>query len=112
MIGGGGTVWNNANSYLGVGDSATAEAAAQTGLQAATNKLYKAMEASFPSRADRVMTWKAIFGTSDANYAWEEFSLSNSSGGDSGTNLNRKVSSKGTKVSGETWTLYFTLTVA
>lgn len=112
LIGGAGTAWDNSNSYLGVGDSNTAAAESQTGLLAATNKLYKAMEATFPSTAARVTTWKAIFGTSDANWAWEEFSLSNGSGGDSATNMNRKVSSKGTKTSGETWTLYFKLTVA
>jgi len=34
-----------ANSYLGVGDSAVAASATQTGLQAAVNKFYKGMEA-------------------------------------------------------------------
>jgi hypothetical protein len=44
-----GTGWNNANAFLGVGDSSTAEAATQTELQAATNRFYKAMNATFPS---------------------------------------------------------------
>lgn len=50
LIGAGGTAYNNANSYIGAGDTNTAESAAQTGLQAPTNKLYKAMEATYPSR--------------------------------------------------------------
>jgi hypothetical protein len=41
-----GTGWNNANAFLGVGDSSTAEAATQTELQAATNRFYKAMNAT------------------------------------------------------------------
>src|SRR3954462_337020 len=32
--------WGNTNAFLGVGDSATAEAATQTELQAATNRFY------------------------------------------------------------------------
>src|SRR3972149_69403 len=43
LIGAAETAFNNANSYLGVGDSSTAASAGQTGLQASTNKLYKAM---------------------------------------------------------------------
>src|SRR3990172_13010992 len=38
LIGGTETAFNNANSYIGVGDSSTAESAAHTGLQASTNK--------------------------------------------------------------------------
>ena len=54
----GADAYNNANARLGVGDSDTAEAATQTDLQAATNKVYGAMEASFPTygtsqKADR-----------------------------------------------------------
>ena len=40
------TKWDNSNARLGVGDSNTAENATQTGLQAATNKTYKAMDTS------------------------------------------------------------------
>ena len=38
LIGGTITAYSNANAYLGVGDSSTAEGASQTDLQAATNK--------------------------------------------------------------------------
>ena len=109
LIGGAGTAYSNANAYLGVGDSNTAEAASQTGLQAASNKTYKAMEASYPSTASQTTTWRAVFGSTDANYAWEEFTLVNAST-DTGDNLNRKVSSQGTKASGQTWTLDLAIT--
>jgi len=111
LIGAGGTAYNNANSYIGVGDSSTAESASQTALQAASNKTYKAMEATYPSRASQTVTWRSVFGSSDANYAWNEFTIVNAST-DTGTNLNRKVSSQGTKASGQTWTVDVSITIS
>ena len=102
--------WDNTNAYLGVGDSSTAEADTQTGLQAATNKLYKAMDATYPQKATQIAEWRSTFGSADANWAWEEYSVSNTSGGDSGKNLNRKIGAKGTKVAGESWTLSLKIT--
>ena len=110
IIGGGGTAFNNANSYLGVGDSSTAAAAAQTGLQAATNKLYKAMEATYPQIADQTVTFRSVFGSSEGNFAWEEFTVANGNS-DASENLNRKVSSQGTKSSGQIWTLDLQITL-
>lgn len=46
------TYFSNAQAALGVGDSTTAEAATQTDLQAATNKLRVAMDASYPLHTD------------------------------------------------------------
>lgn len=111
LIGAGGTAYNNANSYIGVGDSSTAESASQTGLQAASNKTYKAMQATYPSRASQTVTWRSVFASADANYAWNEFTIVNASS-DTGTNLNRKVSSQGTKASGQTWTVDVTVTIS
>ena len=111
LIGAGGTAFNNANSYIGVGDSTTAASAAQTGLQASSNKDYQAMESSFPSRSSQTVTWKAVWGSSEGNFAWNEWSIANGNS-DSGTNLNRKVASLGTKSSGSEWTLTVTITGA
>ena len=111
LIGAGGTAYNNANSYIGVGDSSTAEAASQTGLQAASNKTYKAMQATYPSRAAQTVTWRSVFASADANYAWNEFTIVNASS-DTGTNLNRKVSAQGTKASGQTWTVDVSITIS
>lgn len=109
LIGGGGTAFNNASAYIGVGDSSTAAAATQTGLQAAVNKLYKAMEATYPQIASQTVTWRSVFGSADANFAWEEFTVANGSS-DASENLNRKVSSQGTKASGQVWTLDLAVT--
>lgn len=103
------TAFNAANAYLGVGDSATAFAATQTDLQASTNKLRKAMESAYPSRVGNALTFRALFGTSVGNFAWNEWGVFN--GAAAGTMLNRKVESLGTKTSAQSWQFTVTLTV-
>jgi hypothetical protein len=104
------TAYSNANAQIGVGDSSAAEGATQTDLQAASNKTWKAMESGYPSRASQTVTFRSVFGSSDANYAWAEFSVRN--GGTADKNLNRKVSSQGTKASGQTWTVDVAVTIS
>lgn len=104
------TFFSNANAHLGVGDSNTAFSASQTDLQAATNKLRKAMESTYPTLATNVITLRSLFGTSDANFAWEEWAVFNASS--SGTMLSRKVESLGTKTSAQSWQLTADVTVA
>lgn len=103
------TAFNAANSYIGVGDSSTAFAATQADLVASTNKLRKAMESAYPTRATNVLTFRSLFGTAEANYAWNEWGVFNAAA--SGTLLNRKVESLGTKTSAQSWQLTVTLTV-
>lgn len=105
------TAFSNANAYLGVGDSSAAEAAGHTGLQATTNKLYKAMSASYPQVAAQTITWRAVFTGAEANFAWNEFTVANGNS-DASANLNRKVSAQGTKASGQTWTLDLAITLS
>lgn len=103
LVGAGGTVYNNANARIGVGDSNTAAAASQIDLQAASNKLRKAMDATFPSRAAQTLSFKSSFTGAEANYAWQEWGVFNSATANVGM-LNRKVEALGTKTTG-TWTL-------
>jgi hypothetical protein len=103
------TFYTNAAAYLGAGDSTTAFSAAHTDLQASTNKFRQAMEASYPTLATNVLTFRSLFGTSVANYAWEEWALFNASS--SGTMLCRKVESLGTKTSAQSWQLTADITV-
>lgn len=107
LIGAGGTVFSNANAYLGVGDSSTAASASQTDLQASTNKLRVAMDSTYPSLASHVMSFRSSFTSGQANFAWNEWIIANAASG--ATVLNRKVESLGTKATG-TWTLTVTLT--
>lgn len=109
LTGGAETAFSNANSYLGVGDSSTAADPAQTGLQAATNKLYKAMEATYPQISAQKTTWRSVFGVGEANFAWNEFTVA-SGNSDAADNLNRKVSAQGTKIAGQVWTLDLEIT--
>jgi hypothetical protein len=111
VCGAGGNAWNNANSYIGVGDSSTAAAATQTGLQAAANKLNKAMDATYPlAAAAQAEVWRSTFGTADANWAWNEITVSNAN--DFTHALNRLVQTMGTKVSGATWIATLTITLS
>lgn len=103
------TAFDNSNAYIGVGDSSTAFAAGQTDLQAATNKLRKAMEATYPQRATNVLTFRSLFATGDANFAWNEWGVFNAAS--AGVMLNRKVESLGTKTSAQSWQMTVTVTI-
>lgn len=108
LTGGVAAAYSNTNAYLGVGESTTAEAASQTGLSGAT-LTYKAMEATYPQISGQTVTWRSVFGSAEANNAWQEFTVVNAST-DTGDNLNRKVSDQGTKAAGQTWTLDLAIT--
>ena len=99
----------NANARIGVGDSSAAFTASQTDLQASTNKLRKAMEAAYPTRAGNTLTFRSIFGTSVGNFAWNEWGVFNAASG--GTMLNRLVASLATKTSAQSWQVTVTVTV-
>lgn len=108
VCGGTFTAFNSTNARIGVGDSDTAASATQTDLQG-TNKTYKGMDSGYPSYgSDQKVVFKATFGSDDANYAWKEFVIKNNS---SGICIDRKVSSQGTKASGQTWVPTITLTI-
>lgn len=111
LLGGGSaTAYDNTNARLGVGDSNAAESATQTGLQAATDKAWVAMEGGYPTYGtSQQIVWRSSFGGAMANFAWEEFTVVNAAD-DTGDNLLRKTSSEGTKTSGQTWVLTLTVT--
>lgn len=109
LIGAAGTVFDNANAYIGVGDSNTAAAIGQTDLQAAANKFREPMDATYPQRSTNTCIFRSSFEDADANFAWAEWAIFNASS--AGVMLNRKVESFGTKASG-TWTLTLTLSLA
>lgn len=104
------TPFDNSNAYLGAGDSSDAFDAADTDLQASSNKVRKPMEVGYPQRSGNVLTFRSLFGTGDANFAWNEWGIFN--GASAGTMLNRKVESLGTKTSAQSWQLTTEVTVA
>lgn len=100
--------------YAGAGGSGAGSwldkaVATQTGLQATTNKLYKAMDATYPQIAGQVTTWQASFGDGEAVFAWREGTVANGNS-DAADNLNRKVMSLGTKGATGTWVLQLQIT--
>lgn len=103
------TEFDNANAHLGAGDSSTAFDKSQTDLQAASNKLRKGMDATYPQRAVNVMTFRATYGTSEANFSWNEWGLFNALA--AGVMFSRKVESLGTKTSAQTWQFEATITL-
>jgi hypothetical protein len=110
LIGAGGTAFNNANAYLGIGDSTTAAAIGQTDLQAASNKVRQAMDSTYPQVSGNVVTFRATFGTGAGNFSIQEQATFNASS--AGTMLNRKVSDLGTKTSASTLQLTMTITIS
>jgi hypothetical protein len=104
VSGGSATAYSNANARLGVGDDDTAAQATDTDLLGA-NTAWKGMEAGYPvvsALADRKITFRSIFGSSEGNFAWLEWGVDN--GASAHKLLNRKVESLGTKSSGS-WQL-------
>lgn len=112
------TYFNNTQAAIGVGDSTTAAAATQTDLQASTNKLRKAMDATYPSHTDGTssgsasIVFRSTFGSAEANWAWQEWGVFNSSTAATGRMLNRKIDANGTKASGASWQMTATLSLA
>ena len=115
------TAFDNTNAYIGVGDSTTANsggtASTNNDLVAATNKMRKAMDATYPQHTDSTssataddIVFRSTFATTDANWAWQEWGIFNAS--TAGRMLNRKVESLGTKTSAATWVLTITLSLA
>ncbi len=106
----GGTKWDNTNARLGVGTSNTAAVATQTGLLGGSCA-FKAIDSTYPIvGADQKIVFRSTFGVSDGNFAWEEWTVDNGATAD--INMNRKVISLGTKVSGTTWVFTVELTLA
>lgn len=111
------TYFSNARAAIGVGDSSTAAAATQTDLQASSNKLRKGMDATYPTHTDGTssgsasIVFKSSFTTGEANFAWNEVGVFNTSTAATGRMLNRVVQSFGTKTTG-TWTMQVTITIS
>lgn len=103
------TPFNNANSAIGVGDSTVVFDAGHTDLQAATNKLRKAVDSGYPTRSANVLTFRATFGTAEANFSWDEWAVFNGLTG--GVMMNRKVEPLGVKPNTQAWQITTTITI-
>jgi hypothetical protein len=106
VVGASFTPYNNANAYLGVGDSTTPFVATQTDLQASSNKLRKPMDPTYPNVSGASCVFEATFNSGDANFTWNEWGVFNAAFG--GNMLSRKVETLGTKTNTQVWVLTIT----
>lgn len=120
LTGGGGQAAVNTATRLGVGNGTTPATVADTDLSAAAgagNRWFQVMDATYPSIAAGVVTFKSTYDGSTANFVWAEW------GTDIGPPtvvagstvnaclLNHKTGANlGTKTSG-TWSLQTTITL-
>lgn len=94
-----GTNFDNTNAHIGVGSGTTGFLASQTDLTGGS-KFRKVMDATYPQVSANVITFRATFGTSEANFAWEEWGVFNHAS--TGVMMNRVVANNGTKANTET----------
>ena len=120
LLGAGGQAATNTSARLGAGNGAGTAVVGDTDLGAAAgaaNRWFQIMDATFPSAAAAVATFKATFASADGNFAWNEWGIDigtptvASSAVVSATLLNHKTSAAlGTKSSGSTWAFTATIT--
>ena len=111
MVGESYTPLNAANAHIGIGDSATAAAKGQTDLQAGSNKVYLAMDASYPQRSGAAATFQVTADGSTANYVWNEFLLCDGSPGTAWSRFVQQLNGGVAKTAGQSWTLQVTVTM-
>lgn len=120
LIGSGQAATNTA-ARIGVGDSTTAAAAGDVDLGASagsTHRFFMTMDATYPQVSGAVATFKATIGSSDGNFAWQEWCIDiGTPTVTSGTTvnalmLNHKIASNGTKSSGTSWVATATITLS
>lgn len=111
-------VFDATHTRIGVGDGTTAvNAASDTDLSAASGSTHRWFQLvsgapTIGGTIPKTCAWSATLGTSDGNFAWQEFGIDN--GTASGNTvaaplLNRALSNQGTKVAGQTWTVTATM---
>lgn len=100
--------FNAETARIGVGDGQAAFSIEHQDLTGA-NKFRKKVEAGYPIVDPPDITFKAIFGPDEANFAWNEWGIFNAETG--GTMLDRVVESNGTKQANQTWILEVTVSL-
>ncbi len=99
--------WGATGAYFIVGNSTATHTTTQAWMLGASSTM-KVMDAGYPQRNTvNVNTFRATFSTAEANFAWNEWGITNTtSTGDAAQSLlNRKVEdpSLGTKTSAQSW---------
>lgn len=115
LTGGGGQVLDDTHTRIGVGDGDTSEDYANTNL-AGGNKWWEPVT-GVGTLGTRTLTFQASFGSSVANFDWDEFGIDVTSGTASAGNtvgallFNRRAGiAQGTKANGQVWSASAVLT--
>lgn len=114
--------FSSTGAYIHVGTSTGAFASSQNSLLS-TAAAVKAMSAGYPKRNDgtdstgnNILAYRALFATNEANFAWNEWMVKNTTATATGTGtaFNRMLEdpSLGTKTSSQSWQLTVLLTLA
>jgi len=122
ILGAGGQAATNTAARIGVGNGAGTAAVGDADLSASagsTNRWFQVMDATFPTSAAGVMTFKSTFASADGNFAWNEWGIDigtptvTSAATVNAVLLNHKTSAAvGTKSSGTSWVATATVTLA
>lgn len=112
ISGTGGTPFSNANSYIFVGSDSSPESASQNGILATgDNRASAKLDNGYPAVNGRQVEYQATFGEEQANFAWNEASITNGNGTNA-ISMNRKVKAGGlgTKTGGY-WSIRITISL-
>ena len=105
--------WSATGAYILVGISTCAHDTASSWMLGA-NSTMAPMDANFPTRATNVCTFQSTFSTAQANFAWKEWGVVNttSTSDANAALLNRKQEdpSLGTKTSAQSWQISAAIT--
>lgn len=128
--GAGGAAFNHADALIGVGyhgGNATNDAAvgdtALAGDGSTSTAYYQPADTGYPAQSGGTISCNATFGTTTANWAWNEWGLVVASGtitaggtlasvGTTPVLINHKVAALGTKSNGSIWTLQASAVIA
>lgn len=128
IIGGGGTAFSGPlgtnRAMVGVGDSSPTAAITDPALgsNTATHAWWMAADSGYPSASAGIITTNATFNDNNSQFAWNEWGFAIATATPvasavfatattTGTLVNHKVQSLGTKGAGATWTLQATITL-
>ena len=107
LTGGAFDPFDNANAYIGVGNSSTGFDPAHTDLIGTNERM--PMKPGKPARSANMILFESRFLDADGVFAWNEFGVFNAATG--GEMLNRIVTSVGTKPDDEIWDVEIIITV-
>lgn len=121
MLGNAVTPFDNSNAAFGVGDDNTAFSSSQSQLQAeanATEALRQGMNSGYPARdpdsdgSSNKQRYRATFGTSQANFQWQEWGIFNDPTSGGGVMENREVEYLGEKTNNVVWVFEVDVTLS